>query len=211
MKNCEFCKREFQPKTLKNKNRFCSCKCYWNSKKSGKVYTCGQCKKRFKLNSTRRDFGANKFCSQICYWINKKNDRESLQRLELARKKIKIKGYWKGKKLPYQVWNKGKLRPDIQGENNPNWKGGKGSERKIAMGRIDYILWRTAVFLRDNYTCQMCKQKGGKLQVDHVKPWALYPELRYAIDNGRTLCILCHRKTDTYGDLRNYLIERMVV
>ena len=34
---------------------------------------------------------------------------------------------------------------------------------------------------------------------DHVKPWALYPELRYDLDNGRTLCVPCHKKTETYG------------
>ncbi|HEX9061347.1 MAG TPA: HNH endonuclease [Clostridia bacterium] len=70
----------------------------------------------------------------------------------------------------------------------------------------DYILWRTAVFIRDEYTCQSCgvKNKNGLgktivLQVDHIKPFSLYPELRLAIDNGRTLCEGCHKKTDTFG------------
>lgn len=48
------------------------------------------------------------------------------------------------------------------------------------------------VLYRDNYTCQMCDQYGGNLQVDHIKSWAKYPELRFDADNCRTLCMACH-------------------
>lgn len=41
--------------------------------------------------------------------------------------------------------------------------------------------------------------KGNKLQADHIKPFAYFPELRFAIDNGRTLCINCHKKTDSFA------------
>lgn len=91
-----------------------------------------------------------------------------------------------------------------KGQDHYNWKGGKGTERHRLMHQSDYILWRTAVFMRDDYTCQICGQHGGRLEADHIKPWALYPELRYAIDNGRTLCILCHRQTDTWGNKLMY-------
>jgi 5-methylcytosine-specific restriction endonuclease McrA len=37
------------------------------------------------------------------------------------------------------------------------------------------------------------------LQADHIKPFAHHPELRFDVNNGRTLCVPCHRKTDTYG------------
>lgn len=85
-------------------------------------------------------------------------------------------------------------------EKNPSWKGGKTPEKIAIRMSKEYKLWRTAVFERDNYTCIWCGQKGGKLNADHIKPFAYFPELRFAIDNGRTLCIDCHRKTDTYGN-----------
>lgn len=73
-------------------------------------------------------------------------------------------------------------------------------ESKRIRKSIEYRLWREAVFSRDNYTCQICgKRGGGELHPDHIKQFAYHPELRFAIDNGRTLCASCHRKTPTYG------------
>ena len=96
-------------------------------------------------------------------------------------------------------WNKGIKRPELSGEKHPSWKGGLTSKNQKIRNSFEYKLWRTAIFERDDYTCQDCCQRGGKLQADHIKPFSLFPELRLAIDNGRTLCIPCHKKTPTYS------------
>lgn len=88
---------------------------------------------------------------------------------------------------------------------NPLFIDGKWRERYnarlVAMQSFDYKTWRRAVFERDDYTCQHCGQRGnGTLEADHIKPWALFKELRYDVNNGRTLCKSCHRKTPTYGN-----------
>lgn len=65
---------------------------------------------------------------------------------------------------------------------------------------LEYRAWRKAVFERDDYTCQECEERGGILNADHIKRWSLYPELRFELSNGRTLCLPCHKLTDTYGN-----------
>ena len=91
-----------------------------------------------------------------------------------------------------------KLSEAHQGEKNRLWKGGITPMSGKIRNSLEYRLWREAVFKRDNYTCIWCgDNRGGNLNADHIKPFAYFPELRFAIDNGRTLCESCHRKTDT--------------
>lgn len=108
-----------------------------------------------------------------------------------VKRSISLKG-----KIP---WNKGKKWPEKSGKNAPGWKGGVSTEHEILRHSLEYRLWRTAVFERDDYTCIWCGERGGELNADHIKPFAYYPELRFAIDNGRTLCVDCHKTTDTYA------------
>ena len=55
------------------------------------------------------------------------------------------------------------------------------------------------VFKRDDYVCQSCGTRGGQLIAEHIKPYALFPELRWELSNGETLCVGCHKLTPTYG------------
>jgi hypothetical protein len=97
-----------------------------------------------------------------------------------------------------------KRRGMFVGEKSPLWQGGITPEHARIRRSLEYKLWREAVFARDNWTCVFCGARSRKghpvtLHADHIKPFALFPELRFSIDNGRTLCADCHRHTETYG------------
>jgi len=51
-----------------------------------------------------------------------------------------------------------------------------------------YVRWAQAVKKRDHYTCQVCGSQGKELNSHHLNAWASYPEERYDVDNGITLC-----------------------
>jgi hypothetical protein len=85
------------------------------------------------------------------------------------------------------------------GDRHPFWNPDRTDMRERLTGK--YRDWRFAVIKRDKYTCQECGAKRGNgnvLHVDHIKPFSLFPELRYEVNNGRVLCMECHRKTDSY-------------
>jgi 5-methylcytosine-specific restriction endonuclease McrA len=84
------------------------------------------------------------------------------------------------------------------GANNANWKGGITPVNMKIRASEEYKAWRLAVFNRDEYTCVWCGQVGGKLHADHIQPFSTHPDLRLELSNGRTLCIPCHMKTNSY-------------
>lgn len=83
------------------------------------------------------------------------------------------------------------------GEKHPMWISDRSEVKHRP--RSEQTWWRKEIFERDNYTCQMCYQKGGRLQADHIKPYSQFPDERWLLTNGRTLCESCHKKTPTYG------------
>ena len=106
----------------------------------------------------------------------------------------------------------------IKGLYPINLKGKRGTKPRTAHlkrrprheGAV-YDDWRIAVFKRDNFTCVKCgntsnelKKEGIKICADHIKPYCNYPELRHEISNGRTLCVPCHKQTETYGYRAKY-------
>jgi len=83
-------------------------------------------------------------------------------------------------------------------------KGGSGDleKMKCTQNGSERQAWTQAVLRSDNYTCQACgarKSVAGRLNADHILPWSEFPELRFDVSNGRTLCVPCHKKTPTYG------------
>ncbi len=92
-----------------------------------------------------------------------------------------------------------KLSEQQKGELGPNWGGGTTPMNKRERKSVSFKLWKEAVLARDNWTCQGCGQKGGDIYPHHIKSFAKYPELRFDVDNGITLCDKCHKKTRNFG------------
>jgi len=90
------------------------------------------------------------------------------------------------------------LPEPMKEENNPNWKGGTQTKDRLERIKFQKTIQKQ-VFIRDNFKCQICDSEGD-LQVDHIKPWSKYIELRFCIKNCRTLCAKCHYQI-TFGRL----------
>lgn len=162
-------------------------------------------KERYKRNKTKIKLNVKEYRGKNQDRINKKQNEE-------YHKNKKAKCIICGEPAPFKFCSKKCQGIWMTGPNSLNWKGGITSANRKIRNSKEYALWRTAVFERDDYTCIWCEQRGGKLNADHIKPFSLFPELRFAIDNGRTLCEACHRTTDTYGmRILNYNKEEEIL
>lgn len=55
-----------------------------------------------------------------------------------------------------------------------------------------YRVWRKSIIKRDCNICKKCNCSSMKIQVHHLNAWAAFPEDRFDIDNGASLCKECH-------------------
>ena len=101
---------------------------------------------------------------------------------------IPTKNYWYGKRR--------------EGKENPNYKPWKTDEER-EKGRLllGYGEWRSNVYKKDDYTCVHCKNnKGGNLNAHHLDGYDWCKEKRLDVQNGVTLCEMCHKKFhEIYG------------
>ncbi len=199
MTACKRCKKVISadPYRLANGKRvFCSYKCYGESKIGAKMSETTKAKMRM----------AQKGEKHHRYWLNKKRSPEHLAKM-MAGIKAKAKGkpFCLGgcghrmstynRKMCKKCWGL-----SVRGENNPQWIKDRGLLQRYGDDNKDrrssaYNNWRKQVWLRDNFACKIANPDcAGRLEAHHILGYTEYPELRYKINNGITLCHAHHPK-----------------
>lgn len=210
-KKCLACDKEL----LKNQKSFCSRNCFFNYQDKRIIVNCATCRKSFKEKTCRIKNNRGKFCSKECYW--KSLLGRNLSPNTEFKKGQKLSEETKLKMLGRIPWNKDKEFKQIQKENHWNWKGGRTDLRIAIRMLFKYKEWRSMVFIRDNHTCQKCGARrcpGNRVVIhcDHIKPFYKILEENnittleqakeckelWNVDNGRTLCVPCHKLTPSY-------------
>lgn len=77
------------------------------------------------------------------------------------------------------------------GENNPSWKGGITPESSQIRQSRCYKDYREAVLQKDDYSCIICGSTQNP-EVHHIYPFASFPDDRFRVDCGVTLCTFHH-------------------
>lgn len=165
-------------------------------------------------NQSKKDFLSRKYCSEICAGTDE-NHRKIISARLKGRPKAQ-NGYSFPKGCKINLGRRQSLEERLmrsqrypKADNHWNWKGGVNLINDSLRKSISFKLWREEIFKRDDFTCQKCNKRGIKIHAHHIKPFSLYPELRFVSDNGMTLCVECHKDTDSFGGklFKNYITD----
>lgn len=186
--NCARCSKEIkttESRIEKARDKFCSKECA----NPISLVCCMNCGKEF-----RRAISAIKnscFCSTDCAYSSDIRKQTSKANHEIQMSDPKSRDKWeKGIKTrtESESWRKNNFFQ--KGALHPFFSNGKSRARVID---YKYKQWRKAVFARDGFKCQHCGE-NKYLNAHHIKSWAKFPEDRYLLENGISLCVLCHLK-----------------
>ncbi len=112
------------------------------------------------------------YCSLSCYWTSLKGRKLTKEHKEKISLKLKNVEKPKGELSPKYIKDRTKLKKSIDRRNDSSLND-----------------WRDRVYKRDNYICKINNNEcSGKIEAHHILRFSLYPELRYDINNGITLC-----------------------
>lgn len=187
---CATCDKVFQD-YRSNKRKFCCRRCYELDKRGTPISEKHRAALRQKIpwnKGIKVNLTAEAREKMRQAHLGKSPANKGIPMSEEQRKKVSeaTKGIKKPKLAEIMRSRKGSLAN--------RWEGGKTAEIKRIRNSDDFDRWRKAVYTRDDYTCQDCGQRGGHLNAHHIKEFAKFPELRFEVDNGLTLCHKCHYK-----------------
>ena len=155
--------------------------------------------------------------STVSKYIKKKKIMRSCSEAKTGRKilkftdehKRKIGMSNKNKKRTKETKEKlSKAKINKYGEETNNWKGGKTPLNQLIRHSFKNKAWIHSTFERNNYTCKVCKKRGGNLNAHHIKLFniiikenniktlkeAIFCDDLWNLSNGITLCEKCHKK-----------------
>lgn len=204
---CEICGKSHYrtPARLKNAvHYYCSRECqhkgaslYPNKPVRGAYKVCPICGENFYVCQGSLNY--RKYCSRKCH--DKSQENHPILKCLICGKdyrtyysQVKLRGSKYCSKKCMQIGASLKT-----GEKSHSWKGGISYLKKQIRKNIEWKEWRRQVFERDNWTCQICGIRSSKneyveIHPHHIKSYSEYPELRFNVDNGQTLCSKCHHK-----------------
>lgn len=148
------------------------------------VVNCSQCGKEMEI--IKRDTIYNHhFCSQECHnkWKSIRMTGNKINEGRFLTNDIKEK-ISKANKGRYLGSNSPRYNHDLTDE-----------ERERGRKILGYQEFIKEVYKRDNYTCQKCgDNKGGNLVAHHLNGYDTFKEQRTDVNNGVTLCNVCHKE-----------------
>ena len=134
------------------------------------------------------------------FWSGKKLPEKTKKKLSSSHKKNPTR-YWLGKKfsIDYRKKLSEARKGRFGGDKHPNWKGGIDLENKRIRRSLEYQIWQSEVYKRDGWKCRLCGKHCQKKDIiaHHIKLFSDFPELRFSVENGITLCRKCHCKIHT--------------